>query len=140
MERKTGEINGEIIEKKGELELKTNEMQEYLNKNLKKKEGEIKNKNEERGTGKFKGNENLGGEKVSIDELKEATIKTKLSAEKILNDLIGGLMEKQNEWGGKIVEHNAECETPLTDVLENDSSIIIRWIYQGLKKRIYRFI
>jgi len=49
-------------------------------------------------------------------------------------------MEKQNEWGGKIVEHNAECETPLTDVLENDSSIIIRWIYQGLKKRIYRFI
>ena len=40
MERKTGEINGEIIEKKGELELKTNEMQGYLNKNLKKKEGE----------------------------------------------------------------------------------------------------
>lgn len=36
MERKTGEINGEIKEKKGELESKTNEMQGDLHTKLKR--------------------------------------------------------------------------------------------------------
>jgi HSP20 family protein len=43
-------------------------------------------------------------------------------------------MEKQNEWGGKIVDYNAEFETPLTDVLENDTSIIIRMDLPGVEK------
>jgi HSP20 family protein len=76
----------------------------------------------------------LPKDKDSTDDFFKGAKMTKLGAEKILNELIEGLKEKQWELGKKINDYNNECPTPLTDVLENDSTIIIRVDLPGVKK------
>ena len=70
----------------------------------------------------------------STEELKERTKRTKSSAEMILAELIGGLKVKQVGSGDKMSDYNNQCETPLLDVLENDTTIIVRVNLPGVKK------
>ncbi len=83
---------------------------------------------------KYEENRLLTGDKDSTEEYQKVTKKNKLNAEKILSELLEGIMEKQVECEGKISEYGNECETPLTDVLENDSTIIIRVDLPGVER------
>ncbi len=76
----------------------------------------------------------LVGEENSTEEFKKDIKDTRLNAENILNDLIAVIKEKKGEWKGKISDYKTECETPLTDVLENDSAIIIRVDLPGVER------
>jgi HSP20 family protein len=73
-------------------------------------------------------------DKDSTEEFKKDIKDTRLSAENILNDLIAAIKEKKGEWEGKISDYKTECQTPLTDVLENDSTIIIRVDLPGVER------
>jgi HSP20 family protein len=110
VKEKEGELKGKTVEKKGETKLKENKTEKSEEKIVEKKED------------------------VSTGEFKEASRETKSNTEKILSDLLERLREKEEECGEKISYYAAHCETPLTDVLENDTEIIIRMDLPGVEK------
>jgi HSP20 family protein len=151
MEEKTGEIKGKLKEKKGEMKGKAKEVKGDIKGKLQEMEGELKSKKERENPEEIKIEEkniendpekDMDAEKgakhekepIKTEEIKEATHKTKIGAEKLLSDLLGGIKEKQEEWSEKISDYTSEGEKPLIDVLENDTHIIIRIDLPGVDK------
>ena len=155
LKEKKGEIKGKAKEVKGDIKGKLQEMEGDL-KSKKEKENpekikiekkeeseeksediQIEEKNKENDPEKdIKAKKGVKQEKepISTEEIKEATHKTKIGAEKLLSDLLGGIKEKQGEWSEKISDYTTEGEKPLIDVLENDTQIIIRIDLPGVDK------
>ena len=123
MNENSREIKGKILENKVEFDDKSKGTMEGTNKKL-----------TENNPNKHKENQHVHADKDSTDEFSIGSKRTKVSAEKILSELIEGLREKQWELGKKISDYKTECPTPLTDVLENDSTIIIRVDLPGVEK------
>jgi HSP20 family molecular chaperone IbpA len=108
----------------------------------------LKNKNKNRDNAKERINETLKDnnpdqykdnqifikDKDSKEEFLESTKQAKLNAENILHELIASIKEKDVKLGEKIFDYKSECEKPLTDVLENDSTIIIRIDLPGVER------
>ncbi len=79
-------------------------------------------------------NKSEHNKKSSTEEFNEAPIKNIRNAEEILNELMKGLRDRSEELGEKMVDYTVECEAPLTDILENDTHIIIRMDLPGVEK------
>jgi HSP20 family protein len=70
---------------------------------------------------------------IDTDE-SEDTGKKKTQAEKILNDIISGIKDKQEEFGKTISDYKTSLQKPLTDVIDTESSLIIKIDLPGVNK------
>jgi HSP20 family protein len=60
--------------------------------------------------------------------------KSKINAEKLLNDIISGIQDKTEEFGKTISDYKTALQKPLTDVIETEDSLIIKIDLPGVKK------
>jgi HSP20 family protein len=120
MDGNMDEIKGKILEKKSEIE---DNVQERKNETLK-----------DNNPGQYNDNQIFIKNKDSIEEFLEGNKPVKLNAENILRELISSIKEKEGKLGEKISDYKNECEKPLIDVLENDSTIIIRVDLPGVER------
>lgn len=60
--------------------------------------------------------------------------KSKINAEKLLNDIISGIQDKTEEFGKTISDYKTALQKPLTDVIETQDSLIIKIDLPGVKK------
>ena len=104
-----------------EVDYDTNETQKRVNDNL---EGKNQHENNQIST----------KDKDPKEEFIQDTKKVKLSTENILNELIAHIREKEGKLSEKISDYKTECQTPLTDILENDSKIIVRVDLPGVER------
>lgn len=95
--------------------------------------GERRNENLE-SNNQYKDNQIPDKDEENKEEFIQDTKKAKLSDENILSELIANIRDKQSKLGEKISDYKPECQTPLTDVLENDSKIIVRVDLPGVEK------
>jgi HSP20 family molecular chaperone IbpA len=120
MDKNLDEINGKILDKNSEIE---DNAKERKNKALK-----------DNNPSKYKDNQIFIKDHDTKEEFVEDTKPAKLNAENILQELIASIKGKEGKLGGKISDYKNECEKPLIDVLENDSTIIIRVDLPGVEK------
>ena len=60
--------------------------------------------------------------------------KSKINAEKLLNDIISGIQDKTEEFGKTISDYKTALQKPLTDVIETEDSLIVKFDLPGVKK------
>jgi HSP20 family protein len=60
--------------------------------------------------------------------------KSKINAEKLLNDIISGIQDKTEEFGKTITDYKTALQKPLTDVIETEDSLIVKIDLPGVKK------
>jgi HSP20 family protein len=120
MDRNMDELEGEILEKNSEIEDNVNE----------RKNVTLKDNNPDQ----YKDNQIFIKDKDSKDEILEGTKRVKLNTENILRELISSIKEKDGKLSEKITDYRSACEKPLTDILENDSQIIIRVDLPGVER------
>ena len=60
--------------------------------------------------------------------------KSKINAEKLLNDIISGIQDKTEEFGKTITDYKTALQKPLTDVIETEGSLIVKIDLPGVKK------
>jgi len=60
--------------------------------------------------------------------------KSKINAEKLLNDIISGIQDKTEEFGKSITDYKTALQKPLTDVIETEDSLIVKIDLPGVKK------
>jgi HSP20 family molecular chaperone IbpA len=116
MERNTGELKGKYLENSIKIDDNTKKTSESLE-----------------GNNQYKDNQSFTKNKDSNEEFLKMTKKVRLSAENILSELIANITEKEYKLGDNIID-KTECKAPLTDVLENDSTIIVRVDLPGVEK------
>jgi HSP20 family protein len=95
---------------------------------LKKKAGEVKE------TVVSKTDDIKDDATTKKEDLQEDMGKKKNQAEKILNDIISGIKDKQEEFGKTISDYKTALQKPLTDVLDTESSLIIKIDLPGVDK------
>jgi HSP20 family protein len=120
LDKNLDEINGKILDKNSEIE---DNAKERKNKALK-----------DNNPSKYKDNQIFIKDHDTKEEFVEDTKPAKLNAENILQELIASIKGKEGKLGEKISDYKNECEKPLIDVLENDSTIIIRVDLPGVEK------
>jgi HSP20 family protein len=120
MDKNLDEINGKILDKNSEIK---DNAKERKNKALK-----------DNNPSKYKDNQIFIKDHDTKEEFVEDTKPAKLNAENILQELISSIKGKEGKLGEKISDYKNECEKPLIDVLENDSTIIIRVDLPGVEK------
>lgn len=76
--------------------------------------------------------ENIDQEEASSKDESETSQSS--SAEKILNDIISGIKIKQEEFGKTLSDYKTALQKPLTDVIETESSLIIKMDLPGVEK------
>jgi HSP20 family protein len=123
MDKHIGEIKGGDLENNVEVDDNAKETKGIANEKLKK-----------RNVYPYQENQILTKDKDSTEEFLNDAKKTRLSAENILNELIAGIKKKEEKLGEKISDYKTECQTPLTDVLENDSTIVVRVDLPGVER------
>ena len=123
MDKKIGEIKSGDLQNNVEIDDNAEEVKEIANEKLKKKN-----------LYPYQENQISIKDKDSTDEFLNDSKKTKLSAENILNELIAGIKKKEEKLGEKISDYKNESQTPLTDVLENDSTIVVRVDLPGVER------
>ncbi|MCK9151782.1 Hsp20/alpha crystallin family protein [Methanobacterium alcaliphilum] len=102
---------------------------------VEKKEDMKKTAEEEinQGVDSEKTESNYKTENQSEDTSKDFT-KTKIQAEKLINDIIIGIQDKSEEFGKAINDYKRSLQKPLTDVFETEYSIVIKIDLPGVKK------
>ena len=123
MDKHIGEIKGGDLQNNVEIDDNAKKIKEIANEKLKKKN-----------IYPYPENQIATNDKDSQDEFLNDAKKTKLSAENILNELIAGIKKKEEKLGEKISDYKNESQTPLTDVLENDSTIVVRIDLPGVER------
>ena len=123
MDKNMGKIKGNVLKNNREIDDNPEDEKEIVNVKL-----------EESSTYPYKENQLLTKDKGSTEEFLNSAKNTKFSAEKILSELIAGIKEKEEKLGENIYDYKTECQTPLTDVLENDSTIIVRINIPGVER------
>ncbi|MDP2835631.1 MAG: Hsp20/alpha crystallin family protein [Methanobacteriaceae archaeon] len=60
--------------------------------------------------------------------------KEKINAEKLLNDIISDIQNKAGEFGKTISDYKTALQKPLTDVIETENSLIVKFDLPGVNK------
>ena len=120
MDRNMDEIKGEILENESKMDDNAKD----------RKNEKLKDNNQDQ----YKDNQIFIKDKDSKEEILEGTKRLKLNTENILRELISSIKEKDGISGEKIADSRSVCEKPLIDVLENDSTIIIRVDLPGVER------
>ena len=121
MEKNMIEFKNKSLDDNGEVVCNIKGKKEGINENLE-------------GNNQYKDDQISNKDKETKEEFILGTKRTKLSAENILSELIANIRDKESKLGEKISDYKTECQTPLTDVLENDSKIIVRVDLPGVER------
>lgn len=78
-------------------------------------------------------NENIE-EEIKEAENSKSEEKEKINAEKLLNDIISDIQNKAGEFGKTISDYKTALQKPLTDVIETENSLIIKFDLPGVNK------
>ncbi|HSO25861.1 MAG TPA: Hsp20/alpha crystallin family protein [Methanobacteriaceae archaeon] len=73
-------------------------------------------------------------QKENNDSYTQDQEKSKINAEKLLNDIISGIQDKTEEFGKTITDYKTALQKPLTDVIETEGSLIVKIDLPGVKK------
>ncbi|PKL68895.1 MAG: Hsp20/alpha crystallin family protein [Methanobacteriales archaeon HGW-Methanobacteriales-1] len=73
------------------------------------------------------------------EEIKEENTDNKsedkeINAEKLLNDIISDIQNKAGEFGKTISDYKTALQKPLTDVIETETSLIVKFDLPGVNK------
>lgn len=79
-------------------------------------------------------NENIEEEIKEETENSKSEEKEKINAEKLLNDIISDIQNKAGEFGKTISDYKTALQKPLTDVIETENSLIIKFDLPGVNK------
>lgn len=98
---------------------------------------EDKNKMDDEKTNPEMDSEESGSEEKTNEKSENTSKefnKTKIQAEKLINDIIIGIQDKSEEFGKAISDYKRVLQKPLTDVIETEKSIIIKIDLPGVNK------
>jgi HSP20 family protein len=79
-------------------------------------------------------NENIEEEIKEEASDSKSENKEKINAEKLLNDIISDIQNKAGEFGKTISDYKTALQKPLTDVIETETSLIIKFDLPGVNK------
>jgi hypothetical protein len=116
-----GEFKDKSLSDGSEVGCNTKDKEERINENL-------------GANNQYKDNQISNKDKDTKDEFMKDNKRIKFSAEDILSELIANIRDKESKLGEKISDYKTECQTPLTDVLENDSKIIVSVDLPGVER------
>lgn len=79
-------------------------------------------------------NENMEEEIKEENTDNKSEDKEKINAEKLLNDIISDIQNKAGEFGKTISDYKTALQKPLTDVIETETSLIVKFDIPGVNK------
>lgn len=79
-------------------------------------------------------NENIEEEIKEENTDNKSEDKEKINAEKLLNDIISDIQNKAGEFGKTISDYKTALQKPLTDVIETETSLIVKFDLPGVNK------
>ena len=79
-------------------------------------------------------NENIEEEIKEENTDNKSEDKEKINAEKLLNDIISDIQNKAGEFGKTITDYKTALQKPLTDVIETETSLIVKFDLPGVNK------
>ncbi|MDO9045434.1 MAG: Hsp20/alpha crystallin family protein [Methanobacteriaceae archaeon] len=79
-------------------------------------------------------NENIEEEIKEENTDNKSEDKEKINAEKLLNDIISDIQNKAGEFGKTISDYKTALQKPLTDVIETENSLIVKFDLPGVNK------